>query len=105
MGAKSKELEKLEKELTKCESQIKDNMEKKDRLIRSIESLKMGMIYQAMLKSGKSVSEVISWLEQDTQSDKKNTKSDTQDTEPDAQDTKPDTKDTKSDTKNTKSNT
>lgn len=61
------ELKKLEKELDKCEAQIRKDMDKKEQLVKSIESRKMGMLYQAISESGKSVDEVISWLQQDTQ--------------------------------------
>lgn len=63
------ELKKLEKELDECETQIKEDMDKKEQLVKSIESKKMGMLYQAISESGKSISEVISWLKQDTQQD------------------------------------
>lgn len=65
------ELAELEKELTECEDQIRNDMNKKEQLIRAIESKKMGMLYQAISKSGKSIDEVISWLQQNIQQDTK----------------------------------
>lgn len=65
------ELAELEKELTECEDQIRNDMDKKEQLIRAIESKKMGMLYQAISKSGKSIDEVISWLQQNIQQDTK----------------------------------
>ncbi len=61
------QLEELEKEIDKCETQIKEHMDKKNMLIRSMESKKMGMLYQAMSESNKSIDDVISWLRQDKQ--------------------------------------
>ena len=65
------QLEELNKEIEECEIQIKKDMDQKDKLIRSAESKKMGLLHQAILESNKSIDEVISWLQENTKQDTK----------------------------------
>lgn len=54
----------LDKQISEYENKIKESMEEKNKLIRSAEINKMGTLCQAISESGKSIDEVISWLQQ-----------------------------------------
>ena len=56
------ELIKLKQEATECEDKIKELSDKKKELKGLIEKKQMEALYQATVKSGKSIDEVISML-------------------------------------------
>lgn len=61
------ELMELEKEITGCEDEIKRLSERKKELKQLIEQKQTEALYQAVLKSGKSIEEVLAWINSDSQ--------------------------------------
>ena len=61
------ELMELEKEITGCEDEIKRLSERKKELKQLIEQKQTEALYQAVLKSGKSIEEVFAWIYSDSQ--------------------------------------
>ncbi len=61
------ELMELEKEITGCEDEIKRLSERKKELKQIIEQKQTEALYQAVLKSEKSIEEVINWINSDSQ--------------------------------------
>lgn len=61
------ELMELEKEITGCEDEIKRLSERKKELKQIIEQKQTEALYQAVLKSEKSIEEVINWINSDNQ--------------------------------------
>ena len=61
------ELMELQKEVTKCEDEIKRLTDRKKELKQIIEQKQTEALYQAVLKSEKSIEEVINWINSDSQ--------------------------------------
>ena len=61
------ELMELQKEITECEDEIKRLSERKKELKQIIEQKQTEALYQAVLKSEKSIEEVINWINSDSQ--------------------------------------
>ena len=61
------ELMELQKEITGCEDEIKRLSERKKELKQLIEQKQTEALYQAVLQSGKSIDEVIAWINSDSQ--------------------------------------
>lgn len=61
------ELMELQKEVTKCEDEIKRLTDRKKELKQIIEQKQTEALYQAVLRSGKSIEEVITWINSDSQ--------------------------------------
>lgn len=59
------ELVELKKEAEKCEEEIKRLSDRKKELRQLIEQKQMEVLHQAVLRSGKSIEEVISLLNED----------------------------------------
>lgn len=56
------ELMELEKELTGCEDEIKRLTERKKELKQIFEQKQTEALYQAVIRSGKDIGEVIDWI-------------------------------------------
>lgn len=61
------ELTNLQREAAECEDEIKRLNDKKKELQQLIETKQIETLYQAVLKSGKSIDEVIAWINSDSQ--------------------------------------
>ena len=61
------ELMELQKEVSKCEDEIKRLTDRKKELKQIIEQKQTEALYQAVLRSGKSIEEVITWINSDSQ--------------------------------------
>lgn len=61
------ELMELQKEITGCEDEIKRLSERKKELKQLIEQKQTEALYQAVQRSGKSIEEVIAWINSDSQ--------------------------------------
>ena len=61
------ELMELQKEITGCEDEIKRLTDRKKELKQLIEQKQTEALYQAVLQSGKSIDEVIAWINSDSQ--------------------------------------
>lgn len=61
------ELAGLKEEITKCEDEIKRLTDRKKELKQLIEQKQTEALYQAVLRSGKSIDEVIAWINSDSQ--------------------------------------
>lgn len=61
------ELMELQKEITGCEDEIKRLTDRKKELKQLIEQKQTEALYQAVLRSGKSIDEVIAWINSDSQ--------------------------------------
>lgn len=61
------ELMELQKEITGCEDEIKRLTDRKKELKQLIEQKQTEALYQAVLRSGKSIEEVIAWINNDSQ--------------------------------------
>lgn len=61
------ELMELGKEITGCEDEIKRLTDRKKELKGLIEEKQTEALYQAVLRSGKSIEEVIAWIDSDRQ--------------------------------------
>lgn len=61
------ELMELQKEITGCEDEIKRLTDRKKELKQLIEQKQTEALYQAVLRSGKSIEEVINWINNDNQ--------------------------------------
>lgn len=61
------ELMELQKEITGCEDEIKRLTDRKKELKQLIEQKQIDALYQAVLRSGKSIDEVIAWINSDSQ--------------------------------------
>lgn len=61
------ELMELEKEITGCEDEIKRLSERKKELKQIIEQKQTEALYQAVERSGKSIEEVLNWINNDDQ--------------------------------------
>ena len=61
------ELMALQKEITGCEDEIKRLTDRKKELKQLIEQKQTEALYQAVLRSGKSIDEVIAWINSDSQ--------------------------------------
>lgn len=59
------ELISLQKEITECEDEIKRISERKKELKQLIERKQMEALLQAVQRSGKSIEEVINWINND----------------------------------------
>lgn len=64
------ELIELEREVTECKDEIQKLTERKKELKQLIEQKQMEVLHQAVLKSGKSIKEVIALINEDTQEEK-----------------------------------
>lgn len=60
------ELMELGREFTECEDEIKRLMDRKKEVKQLIEQKQMEALYQAVLRSGKSVEDVIAWINSDS---------------------------------------
>lgn len=63
------ELISLQNEITECEDDIKRFTDRKKELKQLIEQKQMEALLQAVQKSGKSIEEVIAWLNSDSQAE------------------------------------
>lgn len=61
------ELISLQKEITECEDEIKRLTDRKKELKQLIERKQMEALLQAVQRSGKSIEEVIAWINNDNQ--------------------------------------
>lgn len=61
------ELMELGREVTECEDEIQKLTERKKELEQLIEQKQMEALYQAVLRSGKSIKEVTTWINSDDQ--------------------------------------
>jgi len=61
------ELMELQKEITECEDEIKRLSERKKELKQIIEQKQTEALYQAVQRSGKSIEEVLNWINNDDQ--------------------------------------
>lgn len=61
------ELAGLKEEITKCEDEIKRLTDRKKGLKQIIEQKQTEALYQAVLQSGKSIEEVLAWINSDSQ--------------------------------------
>ena len=61
------ELAGLKEEITKCEDEIKRLTDRKKGLKQIIEQKQAEALYQAVLQSGKSIEEVLAWINSDSQ--------------------------------------
>jgi chromosome segregation ATPase len=61
------ELMELQKEITGCEDEIKRLTDRKKELKQLIEQKQTEALYHAVLRSGKSIDEVIAWINSDSQ--------------------------------------
>lgn len=61
------ELMEPQKEITGCEDEIKRLTDRKKELKQLIEQKQTEALYQAVLRSGKSIDEVIAWINSDSQ--------------------------------------
>lgn len=61
------ELLELEQEVTECEEKIKQLTDRKKELKQIIEQREMKALYQAVLQSGKSIKEIISLINDNSQ--------------------------------------
>ena len=61
------ELAGLKEEITKCEDEIKRLTDRKKELKHIIEQKQTEALYQAVLQSGKSIEEVLAWINSDSQ--------------------------------------
>ena len=64
------ELIELRKEAEKCEEEIKRISDRKKELKQLIEQKQMEVLHQAVLKSGKSIDEVVALINGDTQEER-----------------------------------
>lgn len=61
------ELDGLKREAAECEDKIKQLTDRKKELKQAIETKQMEALYQAVIKSEKSIDEVIAWINGDSQ--------------------------------------
>lgn len=61
------ELMELGREVIECEDEIKRLMDRKKEVEQLIEQKQMEALYQAVLRSGKSIEDVIAWINSDSQ--------------------------------------
>ena len=61
------ELMELGREITECENKIKQLADRKKELKQLIEQKQMEALLQAVQKSGKSIEEVIAWINSESQ--------------------------------------
>lgn len=61
------ELMELGREVIECEDEIKRLMDRKKEVKQLIEQKQMEVLYQAVLRSGKSIEDVIAWINSDSQ--------------------------------------
>lgn len=63
------ELMELGREITECEDEIKRLTDRKRELKQLIEQKQMEALYQAVLRSGKNIEEVIAWINNGSQAE------------------------------------
>ena len=63
------ELMELGREVIECEDEIKRLMDRKKEVKQLIEQKQMEALYQAVLRSGKSIEDVIAWINSDSQAE------------------------------------
>lgn len=63
------ELMELGREVIECEDEIKRLMDRKKEVKQLIEQKQMEVLYQAVLRSGKSIEDVIAWINSDSQAE------------------------------------
>ena len=61
------ELMELGREITECEDEIKRLTDRKKELKQLIEQKQMEVLYQAVLRSGKSIEDAITWINSGSQ--------------------------------------
>lgn len=63
------ELMELGREITECEDEIKRLTDRKKELKQLIEQKQMEVLYQAVLRSGKSIEDAITWINSGSQAE------------------------------------
>lgn len=63
------ELMELGREITECEDEIKRLTDRKKELKQLIEQKQMEALYQAVLRSGKSIEDAITWINSGSQAE------------------------------------